>query len=55
MKSFTAISDSLYTYLHIFGGVYICDGESLDLFYVFLKVSSLDKKSLGKIVSMSFL
>ena len=54
MKSFTAISDSLYNFF-IFGGVYICDEESLDLFDVFLKVSSLDEKSLQKIVLMSFL
>ena len=34
MKSFTGISDSLYT-LFVSVGVYICDGVCLDLFKYF--------------------
>ena len=34
MKSFTGISDWLYT-LFVCDGVYICDGECLDLFTYF--------------------
>ena len=54
MKSFTGISDSLYTFflpVMEFASVM----KSSELIYIFPKVSNLDEKSLGKIVLMLFL
>ena len=54
MKSFTGISDSLYTFfLPVMEFVSVM--KSSVLIYIFPKVSNLDEKSLGKIVLMLFL
>ena len=54
MKSFTGISDSLYTFfLPVMEFVSVM--KSSELIYIFSKVSNLDQKSLGKIVLMLFL
>ena len=54
MKSFTGISDSLYTFfLPVMEFVSVM--KSSELIYIFPKVSNLDEKSLGKIVLMLFL